>query len=142
LSAFQENRGWNSGQKKDSSSTSGSHSGWNNQPSRKSAEETVCQPASQEKKSQWTQTIETIAIDVDDDPPKKSNTEVNENPRQETNENEIVQKWNDIFDHGFINTDHEALEIKNVDHVFKDVNTEEYFKGEIPSNKIVNFRVR
>ena len=79
---------------------------------------------------------------MDDDPPKKSNTEVKENPQQETNENDIVKKWNDIFEYGFINTDHEALDIKNVEDVFMDANTEEYFKGDIPFDKIVNFRVR
>ena len=141
-SAPQEKIGWSSGQKKESSSTSGSCSGWNNQPSRKSTEETDCQPASQEKKTKSTQTIELIAIDVEDKPLKKSNTEVNENPRQETNENEIVKKWKEIFDHGTINTEHEALEIKNAEHVFTDANTEEYFKGDIPFDKIVNFRIR
>ena len=94
------------------------------------------------KKTKSTQTIELIAIDVEDKPLKKSNTEVNENPRQETNENEIVKKWKEIFDHGTINTEHEALEIKNAEHVFTDANTEEYFKGDIPFDKIVNFRNR
>ena len=86
--------------------------------------------------------IDPIDVDVEDTTCKKSNTEVDNNPQQQTNENEIVKKWNDIFSKGIINTKHEELEIKNAKHVFTDANTEEYFKGDIPFDKIVKFRVR
>ena len=49
---------------------------------------------------------ERVNIEVEDNTCKKSNTEVDNNPRQETNENEIVKKWDKIFSHVTINTDH------------------------------------
>ena len=128
----------NCGWKRSSSSISDACSGWNNKPSSKTTGEKDCWSAPQAKKvsipenreikktsNASTQTIQVIAIDMEDRPEKKTN--------------EYQEKWNNMLKYGYINTEYEISEVKNAKNVFTDGNEEEYFKGEIPFDKIVSF---